>query len=136
MKNKPTEQLTYKDWSRAGDELELIGQRLDTARRFLAKSKEGTWAGDYWKQVYDRLLRKWQQTIVLMDIGLKQIKPVGDDGIDRTWFEKASELDAGFNFTISAVSEWMDSMRVKDGLDYSWQKGIEQMIQKARQGLA
>jgi len=136
MKNKPTEQLTYKDWSRAGNELELIGQRLDTARRFLAQSKEGTWAGDYWKQVYDRLLRKWHQTIVLMDIGLKQIKPVGDDGIDRTWFEKASELSSGLEFQMPGLSDWLQSGMVAEQLEGTWQRAVEEKIQKARQGLA
>jgi hypothetical protein len=133
MKNTPKELLSYKDWAEAGNELELIGQRLDIARKFLAKSKEGTWAGDYWKQVYDRLLRKWRQTIMLMDIGLKQIKPIEEDGIDRNWFEKASELSTGFELQ---VPEWAESYKISYGLNYSWEKGIEEKIQKARQGLA
>jgi hypothetical protein len=135
MKNKSNDTLSYKDWSEAGDDLERIGKRLDVAREILEKSIPGTWADDYWKQVHDRLQRSWQQTISLMDIGLKQISPITANKIDRTWFENPTEL-GGVDFTVPVFRDMVDSHRIGVQLEKTWQNNLDEKIQKARQGLA
>ena len=49
-----------------GDEMEILGQRLDHARDRVAKSKS-EWAQNYWSQNVERLLFQWRQLPILHD---------------------------------------------------------------------
>ena len=49
-----------------GEEMEVLGGRLDAARKSLANAKS-PWAKSYWKQNVDRLLFQWQQLPILHD---------------------------------------------------------------------
>lgn len=55
-----------KDYRFYGDEMEVLGQRLDAARKALSESKTN-WAKNQWQQTIDRLLFQWRQLPVLHD---------------------------------------------------------------------
>ena len=49
-----------------GEEAEVLGARLDSARRSLAQAKSA-WARNYWTQTVERLLFQWRQLPILHD---------------------------------------------------------------------
>ena len=49
-----------------GDEMEVLGNRLDQARERVANSKSA-WARNYWSQNVERLLFQWRQLPILHD---------------------------------------------------------------------
>jgi hypothetical protein len=49
-----------------GEEAEVLGGRLDSARRSLAGAKSA-WARNYWTQTVERLLFQWRQLPILHD---------------------------------------------------------------------
>jgi hypothetical protein len=49
-----------------GDEMEVLGNRLDQARKRVAESKT-EWARNYWSQNVDRLMFQWRQLPILHD---------------------------------------------------------------------
>ena len=49
-----------------GEEAEVLGGRLDSARRSLAGAKSA-WARNYWTQTVERLLFQWHQLPILHD---------------------------------------------------------------------
>jgi hypothetical protein len=49
-----------------GEEMEVLGQRLDAARKALAGAKS-EWSKNYWQQNVDRLLFQWKQLPILHD---------------------------------------------------------------------
>ena len=122
-----------KDWANAGYELETIGHRLDSARRSLARSKKNTWAYKFWSTVESRLMSKWQQTIMLKDVGLRQEVIKEQDIRTYDWWEKTEEVGTlGVDFW-AFLSE---KLGPGPNLTESWEKAKEIKLQKARQGLA
>jgi hypothetical protein len=53
-----------------GEEAEVLGNRLDHARKCLAGAKTA-WARNYWAQNVERLLFQWRQLPVLHDADAK-----------------------------------------------------------------
>ena len=49
-----------------GDEMEVLGNRLDTARERATNSKSA-WARNYWSKNVERLLFQWRQLPILHD---------------------------------------------------------------------
>jgi hypothetical protein len=49
-----------------GDEMEILGNRLDHARE-LAASSRSAWAQNYWSQNVEQLLFQWRQLPILHD---------------------------------------------------------------------
>ena len=49
-----------------GEEMEVLGNRLDQARKALAGAKS-PWARNYWQQNVERLLFQWRQLPILHD---------------------------------------------------------------------
>lgn len=49
-----------------GDEMEILGNRLDHARKMVAGAKS-QWAKIYWSNNVERLLFQWQQLPILHD---------------------------------------------------------------------
>ena len=76
-----------KDYRFYGDEMEVLGQRLDAARAALANSKT-KWAQVQWQQTIDRLLFQWHQLPVLHD-GDAQVTLIPRYDIDYDFFEKS-----------------------------------------------
>jgi hypothetical protein len=75
-----------KDYRFYGDEMEVLGQRLDAARSALANSKS-EWAQVQWKQTVDRLLFQWRQLPILHD-GDAQVTLIPRYDIDYDFYEK------------------------------------------------
>jgi hypothetical protein len=49
-----------------GDEMEVLGRRLDAARQ-ARKNSTTLWSINYWNQVAERLLTQWRQLPILHD---------------------------------------------------------------------
>jgi hypothetical protein len=56
-----------KNYRHFGDEIEILGNRLDHARACYAQAKQKSWAENYWRQVIDSLLFQWRQIPILHD---------------------------------------------------------------------
>ena len=56
-----------KNYRYYGDEMEILGNRLDHARACYKQAKRKSWAKGYWRQVVDQLLFQWRQLPVLHD---------------------------------------------------------------------
>jgi hypothetical protein len=121
-----------KDFRDAGPEIERLGQQIDNARS-AAEDARAEWAKTFWQTTEDRLLKRWQQTIVLRDASMSQQTRYSGFTIDYEWFESSQE-PAG------AMPEWFDNLfyaaGVSRGLESTWANAKEEKLQKARQGLA
>jgi len=56
-----------KNYRHYGDEMEILGNRLDHARACYKQAKKKSWAKGYWKQVVEQLLFQWKQLPILHD---------------------------------------------------------------------
>ena len=72
-----------------GEEAEVLGGRLDAARKSLAGSKT-KWAKTYWQLCVDRLLFQWKQLPVLHD-GDAMVTIIPRWTVDYNFFEKQQE---------------------------------------------
>lgn len=55
-----------KSYRFVGQEMEVLGSRLDAARKALAGARSA-WSRNYWTQTVERLLFQWQQLPILHD---------------------------------------------------------------------
>ena len=55
-----------KNYRHFGDEMEILGNRLDHARERATNAKS-VWAKNYWQQNVEQLLFQWQQLPILHD---------------------------------------------------------------------
>jgi hypothetical protein len=55
-----------KNYRYFGDEMEILGNRLDHARECATNSKSA-WAQNYWRQNVEQLLFQWRQLPILHD---------------------------------------------------------------------
>lgn len=55
-----------KNYRFLGDEAEVLGSRLDSARNILKQSKT-PWAKNYWSQTVEQLLLQWRRLPILHD---------------------------------------------------------------------
>ena len=68
-----------------GDEMEVLGQRLDAARKALANSRT-PWSRNQWQQTVDRLIFQWQQLPILHDADA-QVTLIPRYDIDYDFYE-------------------------------------------------
>lgn len=74
-----------------GDEAEVLGSRLDAARKSLSTAKSA-WARTYWASCVERLLFQWRQLPILHDAdAMMTIVPRWT--VDYNFYEKAEYLD-------------------------------------------
>jgi hypothetical protein len=104
-----------KDYRFYGDEMEVLGQRLDAARTALANSKS-EWAKCQWQQTVDRLLFQWRQLPILHD-GDAQVTLIPRYDIDYDFYEKAGAHE---NYGI-AEKAYDTLFRHDANLDASWE---------------
>lgn len=130
-----------RDYRDAGPEIERLGQRIDAVRTALdaARRSKSAWGIRHWSQLETLLLRRWKMLINLKDVGAKSSEKAPYE-IDHNWWEPAEEITAlslpGFDaFERWSMDRWQ-SMRLQDGLTRSWENARNELIQKARQGLA
>ena len=123
-----------KDWRDSWHEVELLGTKLDQARKAVKDCTPGTWAHDFWTTTADRLFKKWKLTSTMREVGLKQKGPVG--GITRRydWWE-GSEEPASMPW-LPSLGNFFENAGLGHRLDESWARSKELSFQKARQGLA
>ena len=75
-----------KSYRYLGEEMEVLGQRLDAARKSLAGAKSA-WAKNYWQQTVERLLFQWKQLPILHDGGA-QITIIPKWSINYDYYER------------------------------------------------
>jgi len=117
---------SMKSYRFLGDEMEILGNRLDLARERAANSKS-TWAQNYWQQNVDRLLFRWQQLPLLHD-GEALTTVIPKWTIDYNFYEHQQEGN------LYGMSDRMfDTIFRKDSdLNASWHAHREARLAKAQ----
>jgi hypothetical protein len=97
-----------------GEEMEVLGNRLDQARKALAGAKSA-WSKNYWQQNVDRLLFQWRQLPILHD-GDAKVTIIPRWNIEYNFFERTEEIpdygmvdrayDALFPSTPDLTASW------------------------------
>jgi hypothetical protein len=134
--------LVAKDWRDAGPEIERLGQRIDAVRGVVTtlNKRKQKWAARHWRETEALLLRRWKTAVALQSCGMKEYTPeiAGFTAkVSYDWFELPEEIPA-IPF-VDNITQWCYEkfgITNRPGLDWSWEKAIEQKVQKARQGLA
>ena len=105
-----------KNYRYFGDEMEVLGNRLDYARACYKQAKRKSWAKGYWKQVVDQLLFQWRQLPILHD-GDARVTIIPRWTVSYDFYEKGK--DVGYNgITDRAYNKvFRDSV----DLDASWE---------------
>lgn len=109
-----------------GDEMEILGNRLDHARERSANSKS-KWAKNYWSQNVERLLFQWRQLPTLHD---------GDaiTTIIPRWIVNYEfyEINGPIEYVGVTERAYEKLFREKANLDESWHAHREQRLAKAQ----
>lgn len=134
--------LVAKDWRDAGPEIERLGQRIDAVRGVVTtlNKRKQKWAARHWRETEALLLRRWKTAVSLQSCGMKEYTPeiAGLTAkVSYDWFELPEEIPAIPFF--DNITQWCHEkfgITNRPGLDWSWEKAMEQKVQKARQGLA
>lgn len=109
-----------------GDEAEILGNRLDYARKSLAKSTT-EWSKNYWAQNVEKLLFQWRQLPILHD-GDAQMTLVPRWSIDYEFYEKQVEHNL-----YGVTDQIYDRVfRNSANLDASWENHRAQRLAKAQ----
>jgi hypothetical protein len=115
----PTTDL--KNYRFFGDEMEVLGSRLDAARQSLANSKTA-WAQWYWSEAIDRLMLQWHALPILHDAGAQMTQlPRWSIGYD--YWERGHE-----NYGID--DKLFDLLFREPNLDASWNRVRDARLQK------
>jgi len=109
-----------------GEEMEVLGTRLDAARRSLASAKS-KWAKNYWHQTVERLLFQWCQLPILHDADAK-MTIVPRWNIDYDFIEKG-HVNEGFGITDRAFYKMF---KQDADLNNSWEMNREKRLAKAQ----
>jgi hypothetical protein len=115
-----------KDYRFLGEEVEVLGQRLDAARDALSRSKKNSWAQKYWQQCIKRLTFQWQQLPILHD-GDAKMTIVPRWNITYDFFEKAE--GPGYGITNRVFDELFNHTYE---LDSSWHRHREARLARAQ----
>jgi hypothetical protein len=108
-----------------GDEMEVLGSRMDHARKRIDQSTTD-WAKNYWTQNLERLLFQWRQLPALHD-GNAQMTIIPSWSIDYNFYEKAEYT--GHGITDRAYNT---IFRESADLDASWEAHRAQRLAKAQ----
>lgn len=109
-----------------GDEMEILGNRLDQARERAAESKTA-WAKNYWSQNVERLLFQWQQLPILHD-GDAQTTIIPKWTIDYEFYE----LGRPHEYVGISDRAYQKFFKESFDLDASWHSHREQRLAKAQ----
>ena len=109
-----------------GDEMEILGQRLDEARRALANSTT-MWSMCHWTGVVNQLLFQWRQLPILHD-GDAQMTIIPRWTIDYDYYERQQEGNL-----YGASDRIYDKVFSKNAdLTESWENHRAQRLAKAQ----
>lgn len=109
-----------------GEEMELLGRRLDAARRALANSKN-KWSRTYWQGCVDRLVYQWELLPILHD-GEAQVSLIPRWTVTYDYFEDSEEV--GHYGIMDRAYDMM--FRHSTNLDDSWHKNREARLARAQ----
>jgi hypothetical protein len=109
-----------------GDEMEVLGNRLDHARK-LAASSTSAWAKNYWAQNVERLLFQWRQLPILHD-GDAKTTIIPRWTVDYEFYERARPHE----YTGVTERAYDKLFKEKANLDASWHAHREQRLAKAQ----
>ena len=98
-----------------GEEAEVLGTRLDHARKSLAGARS-PWAKNYWAQCVERLLFQWRQLPVLHDAEA-QVSIIPRWTVDYNFYEKAGAHE----YTGVTERAYDKLFRESANLDSSWE---------------
>lgn len=101
--------------------MEVLGSRLDAARKSLANSKTD-WSRWYWQEAIDRLMLQWRNLPVLHDAEAK-ITLLPRWSISYEYWERGHE-----NYGID--DKLFDLLFREPSLDASWNRIRDQRLQK------
>jgi hypothetical protein len=109
-----------------GDEMEVLGNRLDHAPERLANS-ESAWARNYWSQNVERLLFQWRQLPILHDgDAITTIIPRWSVNFDFY------EINGPIEYVGVTERAYDKLFRENANLDASWHSHREQRLAKAQ----
>ena len=109
-----------------GDEMEILGNRLDHARKRVVNSKS-EWAKNYWSQNVERLLFQWHQLPILHDgDAITTIIPRWT--VDFDFYE----INGPIEYVGVTERAYEKLFREKANLDESWHAHREQRLAKAQ----
>jgi hypothetical protein len=109
-----------------GDEMEVLGNRLDHARDRAAKSKS-TWAKNYWSQNVERLLFQWRQLPILHD-GDAQMTLIPKWVVSYDYYE----INGPIEYVGVTERAYNKLFRENANLDTSWHAHREARLAKAQ----
>ena len=115
-----------KNYRFLGEEAEVLGQRLDAARKSLAGAKS-PWSKTYWAAVVERLLFQWRQLPVLHDADA-MVSIIPRWTVDYNFYEKAGAHE---NYGI-AEKAYDKLFRQDANLEASWNNHRAQRLAKAQ----
>lgn len=115
-----------KDYRFYGDEMEVLGQRLDAAREALARAKT-PWAKTQWEQTIQRLLFQWQQLPILHDADA-QVTLIPRYDIDYDFYETGHATE-GNGITDRA---YYKLFKHDADLNASWERNREARLSRAQ----
>lgn len=119
--------MSMKNYRRVGEEMEVLGGRLDAARKSLAGSKTA-WAQNYWQQNVDRLLFQWRQLPILHD-GDAQVTIVPRWHIDYNFYETSHGDFSGYDL----LDKMIDTVFNRQAdLTPSWEAHRAQRLARAQ----
>ena len=115
-----------KNYRFLGEEAEVLGKRLDAARKSLGGA-QSPWAKHYWGSAVERLLFQWRQLPVLHDAEA-QVTIIPRWTVSYDFYEKHIGAN-GFDMTDRAYHKlFRDSV----DLDASWHAHREQRLARAQ----
>jgi hypothetical protein len=106
-----------------GDEMEVLGSRLDAARDSLSRAHT-EWAQWYWSETIDRLLLQWRSLPVLHDADA-QLTQLPRWAIDYEYWERGHE-----NYGIN--DRLFDLLFREPSLDAAWHRIRDARLQKCQ----
>ena len=115
-----------KNYRYFGDEMEILGNRLDHARDRLVNSKS-EWAQNYWRQVVEQLLFQWRQLPILHDSDA-QTTIIPRWTVDYEFYE-LGHMNEGYGFTDRAYQK---VFKHDANLESSWHNHRESRLARAQ----
>ena len=109
-----------------GEEMEVLGGRLDAARKALATAKS-EWSKNYWQQAVERLLFQWRQLPALHD-GDANVTIIPKWVINYDFYELGHKTEG----TGVADRAYHKLFRESVDLDASWNNHRAQRLARAQ----
>jgi hypothetical protein len=114
-----------KDYRYLGEDADLLGRRLDAARKVL-KNTDSVWAKNYWTQTIKRLEFQWRQLPILHDADAKMTL-IPRWHVDYEFFEKGPRGEGS-----GVVEKIFDKFSLSVNLDHAWNAHRERRLARAQ----